>query len=83
MVQKHSPYQVFLINNDTSAAILCIYPKVLNKVDSTRVYIDPFHGHNQPKEITAVSSPSLYNIIHKIRWVVAGHQAILILHFVS
>ena len=46
MVKKHLPYQVFLINNDLSAAILCIYSKVLDKVDSTRVYIDPFHGQN-------------------------------------
>ena len=48
------------------------YSQVLDRKESTRFYINPFHGYSKPKEITAVSSPSLYKIISKIRWVLPG-----------
>ena len=68
-----------------SAATQWTYSQVLDRKESTRFYIDPFHEYSKPTEITAVSSPSLYNIeittvsspslyniISKIRWVLPG-----------
>ena len=38
----------------------------MDRKESARFYIDSFHGYSKPKEITAVSSASLYHILSKI-----------------
>ena len=41
--------------------------KILDNMESTRVYIDPILGNKHPNEITVTSNPSLYRLINNVR----------------
>ena len=71
-MRQYSCIQFVRFFSNLSAATQWTCSQVLDGKESTRFYIDPFHEYSKPKEITAVSSPSLYNIISKIRWVLPG-----------
>lgn len=71
-MRQYSCIQFVRFFFNLSAATQWTCSQVLDGKESTRFYIDPFHEYSKPKEITALSSPSLYNIISKIRWVLPG-----------